>query len=332
VAQTFPLNHRPGPRLAVADAALRELSDDWTVLCERTISGTSADFVLVHVEIGVVVANLDSGSSAACEAIDRMLVRERFSEYYPGPLRLASIDIPSSDAAAALDVIEAELAQVEPLELDPTWRDDLIELLLTPDDLSMAPVQPPVAPLGPPASPLSAHNRDRRQIVVSAFVRPPASWWPYAVAAAVMAAILVGERMLPVATSAIDVPPVVETVASAYAAAPDARNNGRTPNVIVPALYMEQPPQIPVLSSIRPPTPYRGAPPVILPALYMQQPPRFPVLVSIRPLPLFRVIDCTGRRTKPPAVCLRGTPLRSLAELSGRPRGIRIAVGGYEPE
>jgi hypothetical protein len=360
VAQAFPLNHRPRPRFAAADAALRELPDDWTVLRERTIGGVPAHFVLVHAEIGVLVANLDGGSSAACEAIHAMLVRERFTDYYPEPLRLMPVDIPSAEGAAAVDVIEAALRETAPIDHDPSWRDDLIELLLTPEDLSMACVRAPAPLSGSPAVCPPASQPGRRSSLLAGSVRFPASRWPYAVAAGVMAAVLVAERVLP-GTTAVDISPVVTPVVEARAASFDLvpiddSLEGRAHSwdarldlapldveLVEPEREVAGLPRVVGREAVE----NREAPVAIVPAFYMQPPPQFPVLVGIRPLPVPRrrtlprrhvpaqapaAIDCAGRWGPRPMICLYTTPLRSRSDSSGRSLGGRIRVGGIEPQ
>jgi hypothetical protein len=315
VAQAFPLNHRPKARFAAVDAALRELPDDWTVLRERTIGGVPAHFVLVHGELGVVVVNLDGGSSAACEAIHAVLVRERFTEYYPEPLPLTPINIPSAEDADALEMIEAALRETASADLDPSWRDDLIELLLTPEDLSMARVRAPTPLSGAPAVCLRAPKPGRRSSLCAGLVRFPVSRWPYALATGVMAAVLVAERVLP-ETSAVDISPIAAPIVEARAASFDVVENRGVPVPVVPALYMQPPPAFPVLERIRP-----------LPVPRQRTLPRRHV-----PAQAPAVIDCPGRWGPRPMICLYTTPLRSRSDSSDRSLGGRIKVGGTEPE
>src|SRR5689334_22963932 len=146
MAQVFPLNHDMSAgedAQASLAATLAALPDPWTLLRDRRIGDAdpTIDVVLVHPEIGVaLVAMAPTDPSGGVDALAAYLERERFGEFFAGELPIVSLCVAPDDVPAIGEALEQAFAEVPPLAIaDKDWADAVIELLLTPDDLTMAP-------------------------------------------------------------------------------------------------------------------------------------------------------------------------------------------------
>lgn len=157
MAQTFPLNTDlpADPAWGELDGMLAGLPDDWTVLRERRVGGLHgayADFVLVHPQIGVAVVDLVPGDpQPAVDALRRHLGRERFSEFYQGFLPVVGLSIADAEIASVGDRLAEAFERLPELDIaDGEWAEAVVELLLTPQDMTMASIAPGAAAEPPP--------------------------------------------------------------------------------------------------------------------------------------------------------------------------------------
>ncbi|HEX7968605.1 MAG TPA: hypothetical protein VF502_10315 [Stellaceae bacterium] len=164
MAQVFPLNVEDlttpdgQPTLAGTLAALPE---PWTLLRDRRIGAAAAEpvqIVLVHPEIGIALvdeAPRDPAPESA--ALRSYLEGARFDAYFPGDLPIVTLSVAAEDFAAVGERLAAAFDAAPRLSIaDGDWADAVIELLLVPDDLAMAPVggagaTPPSEPAVPPS-------------------------------------------------------------------------------------------------------------------------------------------------------------------------------------
>jgi hypothetical protein len=166
VAQVFPLTagdsavDDPGAVLAETLAALPE---EWTLLRARRIGEAAADGVLVHPGIGVALIDLAAEPpEAARRALGARLEGERFSQFFPGELPIVAVGVTAEELQSVGEKLQAAFEAAPRLEIaDPDWADAVIELLLQPEDMAMAPVgtfaaaEPSIpAPKPPRADPL----------------------------------------------------------------------------------------------------------------------------------------------------------------------------------
>lgn len=162
MAQVFPLHldassgEDAQASLAVTLAAL---PDPWTLLRDRRIGDAepAIDAVLVHPEIGVaLVAMAPADPSSGVDALAAYLERERFGEFFAGELPIVALAVAPDEVPAVGEKLEEAFAAAPPLAIaDKDWADAVIELLLTPDDLTMAPAfgrspSPPEEEAAPP--------------------------------------------------------------------------------------------------------------------------------------------------------------------------------------
>jgi hypothetical protein len=146
MAQVFPLHldassgEDAQASLAVTLAAL---PDPWTLLRDRRIGDAepAIDVVLVHPEIGVaLVALAPADPSSGVDALAAYLERERFGEFFAGELPIVALAVAPDEVPTVGEKLEEAFAAAPPLAIaDKDWADAVIELLLTPDDLTMAP-------------------------------------------------------------------------------------------------------------------------------------------------------------------------------------------------
>jgi hypothetical protein len=173
MAQLFP-THPAGaggdaPRSWLIETLLA-LPDPWTLLADRQIGaeeeeGAEAiDVVLVHPEIGVALVDAAPRDPAGVVAAFRdYLDAQRFGEFYPGELPIVALSIALEEIAEIGDRLAAAFEAAPRLAIaDGDWADAVIEVLLTPADLPMAPVHEaiPEEPIPEPApsSPAAAEE------------------------------------------------------------------------------------------------------------------------------------------------------------------------------
>ncbi len=145
MAQVFPLNvpaEARDPTLSSLLDTLTGLPDPWTLLAERAIGDTDrVGAVLVHPEIGVAlidVAPRDAGPAAA--ALGELLARERFAEFFPGELPIVAVSVAAEDIPGIGERLAEAFDAAPRLSIaDRDWSDAVVELLLQPDDMAMAP-------------------------------------------------------------------------------------------------------------------------------------------------------------------------------------------------
>jgi hypothetical protein len=160
VAQVFPLNAGTGGADPAEQALARTLAglpDEWTLLLRREIGDAEVDVVLVHPGIGVALVDLaPRRPEAAVEILRAGLDSQRFSDFFPGALPIVAVSLDPGDIEAAGERL-AEAFEAAPLiEIaDGDWADAVIELLLLPDDLAMAPtgIFAPPGEMTPAAAP-----------------------------------------------------------------------------------------------------------------------------------------------------------------------------------
>ena len=146
MAQLFPMNGADDAPASLT-RTLRALPEPWTLLCNRQIAGADGtqpvpvDLVLVHPEIGVaLVDEAPRDPTPAVAAFRDYLATQRFSEFCPGDLPIVALSVPIEEAAEAGERLAAAFDAAPLLSIvDRDWADAIIELLLIPDDLAMAP-------------------------------------------------------------------------------------------------------------------------------------------------------------------------------------------------
>ncbi len=148
MAQTFSLRRSDLetdlPRAALGDA-LAALPQEWTLLRDRSLDdqdGPPVGFVLTHGRIGVALVDIaPADPSTAIGAFRAFLERERFAEFFPGELPVAALSVNPEAIDEIGDRLAAAFAALPPLTIEEQdWADAVIELLLTPSDLSMTPI------------------------------------------------------------------------------------------------------------------------------------------------------------------------------------------------
>jgi periplasmic protein TonB len=145
VAQVFPLTAGDS---AVDDAGavlaetLAALPEEWTLLRARRIGDAAADGVLVHPGIGVALIDLaPEPPEAARAALRARLERERLSQFFPGELPIVAVGVTAEELESVGAKLQAAFEAAPSLGIaDPDWADSVIELLLQPEDMAMAPV------------------------------------------------------------------------------------------------------------------------------------------------------------------------------------------------
>ena len=143
MAQIFPLNNLDEAPTSLADT-LAALPDPWTLLCDRPIgddSRESVGVVLIHPDIGIaLVDEAPRDPKPAVPAFQAYLERERFAEFFPGELPIVALSVAADDIPLIGEQLEAAFDAAPRLTVaDRDWADAVIELLLLPSDLSMAP-------------------------------------------------------------------------------------------------------------------------------------------------------------------------------------------------
>jgi hypothetical protein len=140
---------------------LLALPDPWVLLSDRRIGGTDGtepiDVVLIHPEIGVaLIDEAPRDPAGALGAFQTYLAAQRFAAFYPGELPVVTLSIAPEQIEEIGDRLAAAFEAAPRLTVaDNDWADAVIELLLTPDDLPMAPVGEPIfaeAPLPRPVA------------------------------------------------------------------------------------------------------------------------------------------------------------------------------------
>ena len=164
MAQVFPINTDDNPGGVASEAltcTLSTLPDPWTLLRDRCIgaSGLNIDVVLVHPEVGIAVADeAPRDPAAVVAALCDLLERQRFADFFPGELPIVSFSVAFEDLVAIERRLAGAFDAAPRLSIsDPDWADAVIELLLLPGDLVMAPIggdakpprAEPVVPLPP---------------------------------------------------------------------------------------------------------------------------------------------------------------------------------------
>jgi hypothetical protein len=152
MAQVFPLTAdelaSEGDRPSLVET-LAALPEPWTMLLDRRIGkepGDPAAIVLVHPEIGIaLVSEVPSDSErdpeAGIAALRAYLEEQRFAEFFPGDLPIVALAVGAEDLPVVGEHLAAAFEGVPRLSIaDRDWADAVVELLLLPDDLEMAPV------------------------------------------------------------------------------------------------------------------------------------------------------------------------------------------------
>jgi len=154
MAQVFPLNvddlSADEARVSLA-GTLAALPDPWTLLRERRIGGDRAEpieVVLIHPEIGVaLVDEAPRDPARAAHRLRDFLDRQRFGEFFPGELPIVALSVAADEFEMLGERLAAAFEAAPRLSIaDADWADAVIELLMVPDDLAMAPVGEADAP------------------------------------------------------------------------------------------------------------------------------------------------------------------------------------------
>lgn len=171
MAQVFPLNPDDSA-LDEAQAALANtlmgLPPEWLLLLERRIEGTPVDVVLIHPNIGVALVDLAPHSpEAVLDGLRARLEREDFARFFPGELPLVAVSIAEDEIDAIGERLAAAFDAVPLLAIaDGDWADAVVELLLLPSDVTMAPAGAPApaqrATLKPEPEPEPEFEREQR--------------------------------------------------------------------------------------------------------------------------------------------------------------------------
>ncbi len=153
MAQIFPLNiddlSPDGERVSLA-GTLAALHDPWTLLRHRRIGAEEAEpveVVLVHPEIGVALVDQAPRDPAlSARRLREHLDQQRFGEFFPGDLPIVALSVAADEFEAIGERLAAAFEAAPRLSVtDADWADAVIELLMVPDDLAMAPVGETVA-------------------------------------------------------------------------------------------------------------------------------------------------------------------------------------------
>lgn len=324
MAQVFPLNAPASgrdPTLSLLLDTLAWLPDPWTLLAERVIGETEAvGAVLVHPEIGVALVDVAPGDAGpAAAALGALLARERFAEFFPGELPIVTASVAAEEIPAIGERLAEAFEAAPPLSIDDRdWGDAVIELLLQPSDMAMAPAggqaeamhgvtapflppPEPVPPMAPPEAPSFADRPALSAAEVEGDAPPLHADWRMAVGyqpprrhgalvAAAIAVLLLGGVAglgLAVENGALPLPASVASQSHPVEAplAP-AEAGDRIGSAAGPALS-DRPPPVP------------AAPPVMLAAKPLASPPPAapkPTRVAALPPPPRQIAE-----EKPPA-------------------------------
>ncbi|MGO8920686.1 MAG: hypothetical protein ACLQJR_32735 [Stellaceae bacterium] len=167
MAQVFPSTPDEGT-LDEAQRALAEtlvaLPDAWILLRDRWIGETPVDAVLIHPGIGVALVDLAPRSpEGALEGFRAVLEREAFARFFPGELPLVAVSIAAHEIAEIGERLADAFDAVPLLAIaDCDWADAVVELLLLPSDVTMAPAGASTAPEPePPRAPVAAPVPER---------------------------------------------------------------------------------------------------------------------------------------------------------------------------
>src|SRR5713101_8080050 len=168
MAQVFPLNvddlSPDGERASLA-GTLAALPDPWTLLRHRRIGAEEAEpveVVLVHPEIGVALVDQAPRDPAlSARRLRKHLDQQRFAEFFPGDLPIVALSVAADEFEAIGERLAAAFEAARRLSVtDADWADAVIELLMVPDDLAMAPVGETVrAPMPEPELPPARRER-----------------------------------------------------------------------------------------------------------------------------------------------------------------------------
>jgi len=148
MAQIFPLNVDDlllDEERASLAGTLAALPDPWTLLRQRQIGDDEAEpveVVLVHPEIGVaLVDEAPRDPAASARRLREHLDQQRFGEFFPGDLPIVTLSVAPDEFETIGERLAAAFETVPRLSVaDADWADAVIELLMVPDDLAMAPV------------------------------------------------------------------------------------------------------------------------------------------------------------------------------------------------
>ena len=154
MAQVFPLNvddlSADEARASLA-GTLAALPEPWTLLRQRRIGSDEAEpieVVLVHPEIGVaLVDEAPRDPAAGARRLRSYLDEQRFVEFFPGDLPIVTLSVGADEFDMVGERLAAAFEAAPRLSVaDSDWADAVIELLMVPDDLAMAPVSEREAP------------------------------------------------------------------------------------------------------------------------------------------------------------------------------------------
>jgi hypothetical protein len=171
MAQVFPLNVDdllPDEARTSLAGTLAALPDPWTLLRHRRIGGEAAepvDVVLIHPEIGVaLVDEAPRDPAASARRLREYFDQQRFGEFFPGDLPIVTLSVAADEFETVGEQLAAAFEAAPRLSLaDADWADAVIELLLVPDDLAMAPVGDAApSPMLEPELPRGEHRDEAR--------------------------------------------------------------------------------------------------------------------------------------------------------------------------
>src|SRR5690348_11710195 len=154
MAQVFPLNvddlSTDEAHVSLA-GTLAALPDPWTLLRQRRIGGDQAEpveVVLVHPEIGVaLVDEAPRDPTLSARRLRDYLEGQRFGEFFPGELPIVALSVAADEFEMLGDRLAAAFEAAPRLSVtDADWADAVVELLMVPDDLAMAPVSDEAPP------------------------------------------------------------------------------------------------------------------------------------------------------------------------------------------
>src|SRR5260370_20690698 len=147
MAQVFPLNvddlSPDGERASLAGASAAR-PDRWTRLRHRRIGAEEAEpveVVLVHPEIGVALVDQAPRDPAlSARRLREHLDQQRFGEFFPGDLPIVALSVAADEFEAIGERLPAAIHAAPRLSVpDADWAAEVIELLLVPAELALAP-------------------------------------------------------------------------------------------------------------------------------------------------------------------------------------------------
>ena len=123
------------------EAMLARLPADWTILVERRIGGTYGPyvpFVLLHRDIGVALVDLTPADlDAAINALRALTMQAGIGEP-----PIVAVTVVAGEIDHIANLLAAAFTNVAPLDaVDPHWQEVVIGLLMSAEDVPMAPLR-----------------------------------------------------------------------------------------------------------------------------------------------------------------------------------------------